>query len=173
MFETGPLLELNPAPGTVVELVRKLVDEPWPRSDEERERLFAHIGFKSGSRYELENEESPHQMTELGISVGGRTLGSWNTYNREFLGVTVHLYSTQESGDPAAQIGFNELRIQFTELFGKPEHPWDNEETPPCIWEANGRTITTHLFRRRDSSVMLSVEDTALAAVAEDESISG
>lgn len=70
MSETDPSLELNPAPGTVVELVRKLVDEPCPRSDEERGKLFAHLGFKSGSRYELENEESPRQMTELDICDG-------------------------------------------------------------------------------------------------------
>lgn len=173
MSETDPLLELNPTPGTVVKLVKKLVDEPWPRSDEERENLFAHLGFISGSRYELENEESPHQMNELDIGVGGQVLGSWDTYNCEFLGVTIHLYSTQESGAPAVQSGFNELRIQLTELFGKPEHPWENEETPPCIWEANGRTITTHLFNRRDSTVMLSVEDATLAAVAEADAISG
>lgn len=173
MFETDPVLELNPASGTVVELVKKLVDEPWPRSDEERENLFEHLGFESGSGYELENEESPHQMTEQDICVGGQTLGSWATYNREFLSVTVHLYGTQEPGDPAAQSGFNELRIHLSELFGKPEHPWDNEETSPCIWKANGRTITTHLFNRRDSVVMLSGVDTALAAVAEAYAISG
>ncbi|MFJ6418625.1 hypothetical protein [Paeniglutamicibacter sp. NPDC091659] len=173
MSETDPVLELNPEPGTVVELVKKLLDEPWPRSDEEREILFAHLGFKSGIRYELENEESPHQMTELDIGLGIQVLGSWDTYNQEFLGVTVQLYSTQESGGPAAQSGFNELRIQLSELFGKQDHPWDKEGTPPCIWEASGRTITTYLFNRRDSSVMLSVEDTALAAVAEADSVSG
>ncbi|MDO5745275.1 MAG: hypothetical protein Q4P23_12485 [Micrococcaceae bacterium] len=172
MSETEPVLELNPSPDSVVEIVKKLVDEPWPRSDEEREILFANLGFKSGSRYELENEESPHQMTDLDIGLGGQTPGSSDTYNKEFLGVSVHLYGTQESGDPAAQSGFNNLRMQLTELFGKPDHPWDNEETPPCIWEANGRTITTHLFNRRDSSVMLSVEDSALAASVEADSIS-
>ncbi|PCC27730.1 hypothetical protein CQ010_00575 [Arthrobacter sp. MYb211] len=156
----------------MVELVKKLVDEPWPQSDEERENLFAHLGFKSGSQYKLENEESPHQMTELDIGLGGQAPSSWDTYNKEFLGVSVHLYGTQDSEDPAAQSGYNKLRMELTELFGKPDHPWDNEETPPCIWEANGRTIITHLFNRRDSSVMLSVEDSALADIAEADSIS-
>lgn len=172
MSETAPSLELNPAPGTVVELVRRLVDEPWPRCDEERDNLFARLGFTSGDRAELEDNESPHQITELDIGLGGHPLGSWDTYNGQFLGVTLHLYSTQESGDPGAQSGFSELRIQFTELFGKPEHPWDSEETPPCIWNANSWTITTHLFNRRDSSVMLSVEGTSLAAVAESDTSS-
>lgn len=48
MSETDLLLELNPTPGTVVKLVKKLVDEPWPRSDQERENLFARLGFISG-----------------------------------------------------------------------------------------------------------------------------
>lgn len=173
MSETDFSLQMHPAPRTVAELVKKLVDAPWPRSDEERGKLFAHLGFKSGNQYKLENDESPHQMTELDICVDADPPGSWDTYNREFLGVTVHLYGTQKPGDPTAQSGFNELRIQFTEIFGEPEHPWDDGETAPCIWEANGRTITTHLFTRRDSSVMLSVEDTALAAVAEADAISG
>ncbi|MCS3491569.1 hypothetical protein M2368_000541 [Arthrobacter sp. JUb119] len=173
MSQTDPSLELIPAPGTVVELVRKLVDEPRPGCDEERENLFARLGFTSGDRSELVNDESPHQITELDVDLGGQPLGSWDTYNGQFLGLTLHLYSTQESGDPGAQSGFHELRIQLTELFGKPEHPWDGEETPPCIWNANGWTITTHLFNRRDSSVMLSVADTALSAVAEADAISG
>lgn len=173
MSETVPSLELIPAPGAVVELVRKLVEEPWPVCDEERENLFTRLGFTSGDRAELENDESPHQITELDMVLGGQPLGSWDTYSGQFLGVTLHLYSTQESGDPGAQSGFHELRIQLTELFGKPGHPWDSEEMPPCIWNANCWTITTHLFDRRDSSVMLSVEHTVLAAVAEADAISG
>lgn len=172
MTEPGPLVELTPLPDTVVELVRKLVEKPLPRCAEERENLFARLGFKSVDRSKRENGDSPHQIAELDVSFGGRSQGSWDTYNGQFLGITVHLYNFQESGDPATQRGFSELRIQLTELFGKPEHPWDDIEMPPCIWYSNGWTITTHLFDGRDSSVMLSVEDTALAAVAEGDVIS-
>ncbi|WP_141392820.1 hypothetical protein [Glutamicibacter sp. BW77] len=172
MPETSSLSELNPVPGTVLELVRKLVDEPWPRCDEERENLFARLGFKSGDRAELENDESPHQITELDMGLDGQPLSTWDTYNGQFLGVTVHLYSTQESCDPATQSGFSELRMRLTELFGIPEHPWDGTKVLPCIWNSNGWTITMHLFDRRDSSVMLSVNDTSVAAIAEADAIS-
>ncbi|MGP5690544.1 hypothetical protein [Glutamicibacter ardleyensis] len=170
MSETEPVLELTPAPDVIVDIVKKMIDKPWPRSDEERENLFAQLGIKSVSRHELKNDASPHQMTGLDIGLDGKIPGSWGTYNNEFLGVSVHLYGTRESGDPGAQSGFIKLRIQLTELFGEPNHPWDIEETPPCIWEANGRTITTHLFNHRDSCVMLSLEDSALAAIAEADS---
>lgn len=159
-------------PCTVVELIGQLIDEPWPRRDEERENLFARLGLKSGVRVEPGSDESPHQITRLDTGLGRRPFSSWDTYDGQFLGVTVHLYSTPESCDPATRSGFSELRIQLTELFGKPEHPWDDVETLPCIWNSNGRTITMHLFDRRDSSVMLSVADSALAAIAEHEAIS-
>ncbi|MGO3257314.1 MAG: hypothetical protein ACTIKH_14320, partial [Glutamicibacter ardleyensis] len=97
MSETEPVLELTPAPDMIVDIVKKMVDGPWPRSDEERENLFAQLGIKSGSRHELKTDASTHQMTELDIGLDGKIPGSWDTYNNEFLGVSVHLYGTQES----------------------------------------------------------------------------
>ncbi len=105
-------------------------------------------------------------MIELETNLDGQPHGSWSTYKEQLLGITFFLYGSQEPGAPIAQHGFTELQIELTKLFGKPSHPWDDEESPPCIWECNGRTITTHLFNRRDSVVKFSVEDSALAADA-------
>lgn len=173
MPKNVPAVELAPTPLTVAELVTKLVVMPWPRSVGEREVLFTELEFTSGKPLELENDDFPHQITELGTALGGAVRGSWDTYKQEFLGITLHLYSAQEPRNHAARAGFDELRSQLSQEFGQPKHPWEDEETPPCLWEANGRIITAHLFTHRDSSVMLSVEDAVLASIADDDSISG
>lgn len=160
-------------PQAVAEIVTKLVTVPWPRSTNDREKLFSQLGFTSWKLLELGSDDFPHQITELGTSLGGTLIGSWDTYKQAFLGITFHLYGVQKADHAAALSGLEELRGLLTTAFGEPKHPWDDEEEPPCFWEANGRIITAHLFTRRDSSVMLSVEDADLAAMADDDSISG
>lgn len=163
---------LVPAPDAVVELVNTLTYEAWPRTEGERERLFGHFEFTSGPQVKLENDEALLQLNEVDTGLDGEVPASWSRYDHRFFGIAVFLYGVPEPADETAERGFDELRIQLTHLFGQPVRPWHDDELPSCIWEANGRTISIQLFNRRDSCVMLCIEDTDLAAMAEAEAIS-
>lgn len=173
MPEKTPVPELHPPTTVIADLVQRLVGESWPTSTVERKNLFARLGFSSATLSEVTNHESPFQITALDFGFGELVPGTWDSYKGDFLGVTLHLYGSQQAADPETHRGFNDLRIQLTELFGSPEHPWDDEQAPPCSWQSHGKTITAHLFNRNDSSLMLSVEDTRLAALADDDSLMG
>lgn len=96
----------------------------------------------------------------------------WDTYRQQFLSVCTHLYGSLNPQDPVAQYGYEVLQAQLSQLYGAPERPWDDEDQPVCIWNCNGRSITLQLFDRRDSTVMLTVEDLALASIIEAEEAS-
>lgn len=89
------------------------------------------------------------------------------------MNVTFQLYGCSDSGVWAARLGFDEMRIQLTALYGVPDSPAHDEETPSCLWKIKGRTISALFFKRRQTSVMLRVEDTKLAAAAETEANTG
>lgn len=65
--------------------------------------------------------------------------------------------------------GFDALQAELSELYGAPERPWEDEDQSIRIWRCNGRSITMQLFDRRDSTVMLTVEDLVLASVIDSE----
>ena len=89
------------------------------------------------------------------------------------MSVHFHLYSFPEAQAPATRLGHDALTAKLAELYGPPIRPWEDQEVPPSIWMVHGREIDTHLFTRRESSLMLSISDEELAQAAEVEASKG
>jgi hypothetical protein len=87
------------------------------------------------------------------------------------MGINLQTYSVMEPESPTVRRGNDEIQGQLTALYGEPIRPWGDEEIQPSIWEVNGRVIVMHFFHLRDSGVMLSIDDSELAAAAEAEAI--
>ncbi|MET3922313.1 hypothetical protein [Arthrobacter sp. UYEF20] len=169
MSSTEPLPELIPEPSALVALVTQLVEGRWSRSDEERQGLFKRLGFTSGARLDEAREGSTGETFALATELPGEVFTSWSSYNGRFMGICFRPYAFMEPGVPAALRGHDEVWNRLTDLYGQPTRPWDNEEVPPSIWKVNGRDIVPHFSDRRDSGMMLSIEDTELSAAAEAE----
>lgn len=103
------------------------------------------------------------------VGYPGQVFATWSSFNGEFLDVRFQLYGCSDSDVCAARLGFDEMRIQLSALYGLPDHPARGVETPSCIWKIKERTITAHFFKRPQISVMLSVKDTEIVADAETE----
>ncbi|WP_269937334.1 hypothetical protein [Arthrobacter sp. HY1533] len=163
--------ELIPDPATVAALVAELVEGTWPSSDQERENLFKRLNFKNGERLDHDSDESFSASCTLLTEVPGISFASWDSLRGKFLGVHFHLYAFPEAQAPATRLGHDAVSSRLTDLYGKPIRPWEDEDAPPSIWQANGREIVMHLFTMRDSTLMLSISDEDLAEAAEAEAI--
>lgn len=105
----------------------------------------------------------------LSTGLPGDMFASWSSFKGRPLGVNLHPYSFREPASAISRRGHDEIQRQLTALYGQPFRPWDHEDIPPSIWKANGRDITMHFFHLRDSGVMLSIDDSEVAAAAEAE----
>jgi len=163
MSEKNQLLELVPAPSDVISIVHRLVESRRPKNDSQREALFTQLGFISRISQDNPDEQSALRINPLDVGLGSTVLGTWGTYEKDFLDVTLHLYTSTKSGSAETRQGFLQIKNELSDLYGPATHPWEDEQQPPCIWEWNGWAITMHLFNARDSAVMLTVENTDLA----------
>lgn len=169
MSDTEPPSELVPTPDDLVAVVAQMVEGQWPVTEDERGAFFKRIGFESGTQIDLGPNSSNVEMFELSTERLGKLSGAWNAYNRKFMGLYFHPYTFAEPNVLATRRGYDEIWLKLTDLFGQPTRPWDDEEVPPSIWKVNGRDIGTHYFNTNHSGVLLSVEDSELAAAAETE----
>ncbi|MGO2070101.1 hypothetical protein [Glutamicibacter arilaitensis] len=165
MSKADSVFVLTPDPSAVGVLIQNLVEGLWPQTEAQRVELFERLNFSSGDEIEPDDQNSPHQMTYLDLGLEGKQVSFWDTYRGEFLSVSTHLYGAPDPRDALTQSGFEELKRQLTKLYDAPTHPWEDEEQPPCIWQANGREITLQLFDTRDSTVMLTIENETLARI--------
>ncbi len=166
-----PMPETVPEPGALVALVKQLAECVWPESDEQRAGLFRELGFESGAEFEPDRKASNTKHFALFTSQPGDMFASWSSFMGRFMGVTLQPYTVMEPASAISRRGHDEIQRQLTALYGEPVRPWGEEEIPPSIWQANGRDIMMHFFHRRDSSVMLSIDDSELAAAAEAEAV--
>lgn len=171
MNSTEPMPELVPTPSALVALVKQLVACVWPKSEEEREAFFRELGFASGAEFERGQCDSNTKSYALSTILPGDIFATWCSFNGDFMGINLQPYSVMEPESPTARRGHDEIQGQLTALYGEPIRPWDDEEIQPTIWEANARVIVMHFFHLRDSGVMLSIDDSELAAAAEAEAI--
>lgn len=162
-------ISLSPVPRDLVPIIQGLVQGSWPKTEVEREALFDALGFVSGAAIDSDDQDSPHQMMSLDLGLPGIKSSSWDTYRQQFLSVCTFLYSSRVPQDPVTRSGFDALQAELSELYGAPERPWEDVDQSIRIWRCNGRSITMQLFDRRDSTVMLTVEDLALTTVIESE----
>lgn len=169
MTQPDSVISLSPVPHNLVPIIQGLVQGSWPKTEVEREALFDALGFVSGTAIDSDDQDSPHQMTSLDLGLPGKISSTWDTYRQQFLSVCTFLYSSRVPQDPVTRSGFAVLQAELSEVYGAPERPWEDEDQSIRIWRCNGRSITLQLFNRRDSTVMLTVEDLALASVIESE----
>lgn len=169
MESTAQKQHLVPTPEALVTLVKELVECDWPETDDQRVALFLLLGFESRDEFERSPEDSNVRSFELATALPGEIFGTWDSYKGRFMGINLHPYSILEPGAAIARRGHDALQTLLTSVFGEPVRPWDDEEVPPSIWKVNGRDIVMHFFHRRDSGVMLSIDDAELAAAAEAE----
>lgn len=166
-----PQSELTPGPATVAALVAQLVDGPWPSSDEKRKSLFRRLHFKTGERLDHDSDGSSTASFTLLTDLPGVSFASWDSFRGRFMSVHFHLYSFPDAQAPATRLGHDAVSGKLTDLYGQPTRPWEDEEVPPSIWKVNRREIATHLFTKRDSTLMLSISDEELEAAAEAEAV--
>ncbi|MGA7207138.1 MAG: hypothetical protein WBX27_21200 [Specibacter sp.] len=161
------LHQLVPWPGALVAVVEQLVSCPWPRSDEDRDTLFGQLEFVSGGPFAPNPDESTTKLFALATALPGDVHAGWVSHEGHFLGINLQPYTSMQPDNPATHRGYDEVRSRLTSLYGEATDVWDSEETPPCTWTVNGRVITMHLFSRRHSGMMLSVDDAELGAAAD------
>ena len=164
-----PQSELIPDPSAIAAVVAQLVEGTWPGSDAERVNLFERLLFKSGERLNQGIEGSPTASFALVTELPGISFASWSTYNGRFMSINLHAYSFPEAEASATRLGHDAVWGILTDLYGQPARLLNNEEVPPSSWKVNGREIDMHFFNRRDSSLMLSISDSELAAAADAE----
>ncbi|WP_146238917.1 hypothetical protein [Arthrobacter livingstonensis] len=164
-----PQSELIPDPSAIAAVVAQLVEGTWPGSDAERENLFERVPFKSGERLNQGIEGSSTTSFALVTELPGISFASWSTYNGKFMSINLHAYSFPEAESRTTRLGHDAVCGILTDLYGQPTRLLSNEEVPPSTWKVNGREIDLHFFNRRNSSLMLSVSDSELAAATDAE----
>lgn len=167
MESAAKKLDPVPPPEDLVTLAKALVECVWPKSEEQRAGLFQQLGFESGAEFERRPEDSNVRSFEMATTLPGEIFGTWSSYKGKFMGINLQTYSVMEPESPVAWRGHDELQTQLSALYGEPVRPWDDEVVPPSVWKANGRDIVIHFFHKRDSGVMLSIDNADLAAAAE------
>lgn len=161
---------LIPDPATIVELVEKLVEGIWPRSDSDRRALFHKLGFTLGARWDESGDESATAHFALLTSLPGELSSSWTSYNGRFLGINIQPYTDMAPNNPSTRLGYESMRAQLTERYGQPTNPWHDPVVQTCVWNENGRRIIIRFFNLQHSGMMLTVYDAGLATAADAES---
>ncbi|WP_104086421.1 hypothetical protein [Arthrobacter sp. GMC3] len=164
------LSALIPDPTTIVELVERVVEGMWPRSDSDRRALFHKLGFTSGARWDDPGDDSSTAHFALLTELPGVLSSSWTSYNGHFMGVSMQPYTDMAPNNPGTRTGYEAISAQLTELYGPAINPWHDPAVQTCIWNVNGRRIIIRFFNLQHSGIMLSVYDAGLAAAADAES---
>jgi len=164
------LSALIPDPTTIVELVERMVEGFWPRSDADRRALFHKLGFTSGARWDDSADASSTAHFALLTTLPGELTSSWTSYNGHFMGVSMQPYTDMAPNNPTTRLGYESISAQLTELYGPPINPWHDPVVQTGIWNVNGRRIIVRFFNLQHSGIMLSVYDAGLATAADAES---
>lgn len=159
--------ELIPSPAQIVELIEKLAEGIWPRSDAERKAFFTRLGFTTGARLDEPDEFSATAHYALLTPLPGELSTAWTAHNGHLMGVNMQPYTAMTPDNLTTRSGYDEVRKHLTALFGEPAHPWGDPLVPASVWNTNGRRIVVRFFNLRHSGMMVSVDDARLAAAAE------
>lgn len=128
MSEKNQLLELVPAPSDVISIVHRLVESRRPKNDSQREALFTQLGFISRISQDNPDEQSALRINPLDVGLGSTVLGTWGTYEKDFLDVTLHLYTSTKPGSAETRQGFLQIKNELSDLYGPATHPWEDEQ---------------------------------------------
>ncbi|MEC5185411.1 hypothetical protein RCH12_002888 [Cryobacterium sp. MP_3.1] len=186
MTDASPANSPAPDPAQAVELVLAVTRGAWPATDAAVGDLFATLGVRpvdtdtdTGNDDNDDDDDagaaagqtwpSPVDIRRLEVSFGGEVYASWMSHAGDFLGIDLQLYNTPSPNDPGTRLGYDRILALLGQNLGTPTEPWDDEEIPPRQWEVGRWRILLHLFTLRDSGVMLSVDDAAIADRAERE----
>ncbi|WP_157875238.1 hypothetical protein [Arthrobacter sp. PAMC 25486] len=165
-----PSNALNPSPAAVVELVEKLVQGMWPRSDFDRKAWFERLGLVSGAAWDDAGTAPTVAHYSLRTPLaGGEISSSWTSYGARFLGISMQLYSSMQTDNPSTREGYDGIHTRLAALYGEGSNPWHDPVVQACVWNVNGRRIVIRFFNLQHSGVMVSVDDAGLASASEAE----
>ncbi|AIY01888.1 hypothetical protein ART_2289 [Arthrobacter sp. PAMC 25486] len=161
---------MNPSPAAVVELVEKLVQGMWPRSDFDRKAWFERLGLVSGAAWDDAGTAPTVAHYSLRTPLaGGEISSSWTSYGARFLGISMQLYSSMQTDNPSTREGYDGIHTRLAALYGEGSNPWHDPVVQACVWNVNGRRIVIRFFNLQHSGVMVSVDDAGLASASEAE----
>ena len=160
---------LAPAPADVVALVLAITGSAWPATDAALRQLHARIGLRvPAPTVPVEADPWPAavdiERVELTL---GDIFATSSRHRGEFLGLTLHLYSSMQPDNSLTRLGYDSILDLLVNHFGAATDAWTNEATPPRLWTVGTWQIALHFFHRRDSVVMLSVDDIRVSGRAE------
>lgn len=158
-------------PSAVVALVQEIVRDPWPTSEAAREYLFDRLNLTVAAWREAQNPHivgtEQHFLTDPPIA--GPVLCTWVQDDSTFVQIYLQLRFDAAPPSPETTACFDEIRRQFTELYGEPEIPWHGQRGLRRMWDANGLELDVHYGNDARSSLMVSISDGVLAALTAQE----
>jgi len=158
---------LIPTPVELTNLIGELVDVAYPATDSERAKFFDRVGFVSAVE-SVHDYGDRSSMFTLRSDLPGDVHASWTSHQGDFLGVALFAYSSADAADANAKSGYELVTFGLQRMFGPAAQIWEEPEAQMRQWIVTGKTVTVQLFDRRDSILMISINDQTIEAEAED-----
>lgn len=155
----------SPAASWVVEFIQALSLAKWPADEVERTQYL-----KARDVSVLSDPEETGMrgliIQRVAVPIPDVSFATVSIFEGRFLGLTLHLYSSPLPDDPESRHAFVELRDTFNASFGAGKSLLGSAD-PPMVWHIGELDISTHFSSKRESGVMLSIENKNVAEIAE------
>lgn len=164
------ITELVPSPAALADLLARMVQRPWPTTEQDRLSYFHELGLQDAdeSGQGTVEEQAPkmvfHDFTvPLMIGVGGLCIA----FRGEVLGLSLSCYSQPGSGHPEAPEAYDLLHAQLSATLGAPVEEWGSSAEPACLWQAGDLHLDMYCFQRGSSGLLVGPSHSERSAASD------
>lgn len=164
------MLTLLPPAEQLSTLLIRMCQEPWPTTEEDRERYFSALQLTdSGPAESSPSAPDPDtQARDFTTALAGPVTGLYTVFRDQFLGLALFAYSElKPNGEPARE-GYAALQRLLSQGLGDPvEEGWGTPSYPAYEWRTGALTLDLYCFQERDSGIMIDLSHSERSAAYE------
>lgn len=167
--ENGPMATLSPAPEDLAALLIRMCQEPWPTTEEERQRYFRTLQLTDSAvpGNNPDEQDPDSQWRDFTTALTGPVDGSCITFQGQFLGLSLFAYHQLEPNAEPAREGYVAVRRSLSLALGDPIQEWGTADQPACQWRPGVLALDMYSFQRRDSGIMVGPSHSSRSAAHE------
>ena len=149
------MVDLTPSAPAVADLLVRMTELPWPRTEEERLAFFAALGLQDVGAPADDADGLGAQQRRFVSDLSDALQGSGTTFRGEFLGVTLFAYDEPVEHGELARAGYAAVREQVSRRLGLPVEEWGTATEPACLWRPGPLMLSMYCFQRLRSGIMV------------------
>lgn len=151
------MMQINPDPHDVADVLNKMVEHRWPTTEAERQRYFGELGLRDGEVVPQLSSGPDRRARQLTTTLEGDMYGISTMFRGEFLGLSLFCYKEAGDNGPQARAGFASLKHHLSLALGAPSKEWGSLNDLACLWRSGPLLLELYCFQRGSSGIMVGL----------------